>query len=76
MYKRQTALRANDPKMLTCDIEVGYKSTCLPHLGNIAYLTGRQLIFDGKKEKFVNDREADKLLTRKYRKPYIVPNKV
>ena len=71
-----TALRANDPKMLTCDIEVGYKSTCLPHLGNIAYRTGRQLIFDGKKEKFVNDREADKLLTRKYRKPYIVPNKV
>ena len=71
-----TALRANDPKMLTCDIEVGYKSTCLPHLGNIAYLTGRQLIFDGKKERFVNDGEADKLLTRKYRIPFVVPNKV
>ena len=71
-----TALYANDPKMLTCDIEVGFKSTCLPHLGNIAYRTGRQLTFDGKKEKFVNDKEADALLTRKYRKPYIVPDKV
>jgi len=27
-------------------------------------------------EKFVNDAEADKLLTRNYRKPYIVPEKV
>jgi predicted dehydrogenase len=70
------ALRAGKRENLTCDIEVGYMSTCLPHLANIAYRTGRQVIFDGKKEKFVNDPEADKLLTRNYRKPYIVPEKV
>ena len=34
---------------------------------------GRTLSFDGKTEKFVNDPEADKLLTREYRKPFVVP---
>jgi hypothetical protein len=34
---------------------------------------GRQLAFDGKKEQFVNDKEADKLLTREYRKGFEVP---
>ena len=34
---------------------------------------GRTLTFDPKAEKFVNDAEADKLLTREYRKPFVVP---
>jgi len=34
---------------------------------------GRTLSFDPAKEKFVNDPEADKLLTREYRKPFVVP---
>ena len=34
---------------------------------------GRTLSFDPKTEKFVNDAEADKLLTREYRKPFEVP---
>jgi predicted dehydrogenase len=34
---------------------------------------GRTLSFDPKAEKFVNDPEADKLLTREYRKPFVVP---
>jgi hypothetical protein len=34
------------------------------------------LQFDGKNEKFINDPEADALLTRPYRAPYIVPDKV
>jgi hypothetical protein len=33
------------------------------------------LQFDPKAEKFVNDAEANKLLTRNYRAPYIVPEK-
>jgi predicted dehydrogenase len=39
-------------------------------------LAGRKLEFDGKTEKFVNDKEADALLTRKYRAPFSVPDKV
>jgi predicted dehydrogenase len=34
---------------------------------------GRTLSFDPKTEKFVGDPEADKLLTREYRKPFVVP---
>jgi predicted dehydrogenase len=54
----------------------GHYSTVLPHLANISFLVGRKLKFDGAKEKFVNDPEADKLLTKVYRKPFIVPDKV
>ncbi|MCE9562023.1 MAG: Gfo/Idh/MocA family oxidoreductase [Planctomycetes bacterium] len=37
---------------------------------------GRKLDFDGKAERFVKDAEADALLTRAYRKPFVVPEKV
>jgi len=40
------------------------------------YRLGRKLQFDPEKEKFVNDPEADRLLTRPYRKPFVVPEKV
>ncbi|MGQ9761169.1 MAG: Gfo/Idh/MocA family protein [Thermogutta sp.] len=37
---------------------------------------GPKLAFDPKKEKFVDAPEADKLLTREYRKPFVVPENV
>ena len=67
------ALRANDAKILTCDIMEGHLSSTLPHLANIAYRVGRQLQFDGKSEQFVNDTEADRLLTREYRTGFEMP---
>jgi hypothetical protein len=51
-------------------------SAALPALANISYRLGRELTFDGEKEKFVKDPQADKMLTRVYRKPYIVPEEV
>jgi predicted dehydrogenase len=66
------AIRAGDRKLLTCDIEEGHLSAALAHLGNISYRVGRKLTFDGKTERFVNDREADKLLTREYRKGFVI----
>jgi predicted dehydrogenase len=68
------AIRANDPKVLTCDVLEGHLSSTLPHLGNIAYQVGRALTFDGKAEKFVDDKQADRLLTREYRKGFEIPN--
>ena len=70
------AIRANDPKILTCDIVEGHLSSALPHLANISYRVGRALQFDGKTETVVGDAEASKLLTREYRKPYVIPDKV
>ena len=55
----------------------GHLSASLCHFGNIAYRVGEnQLNFNPEKEKFVNNPEADALLTRDYRKPYIMPEKV
>ena len=59
--------------MLTCDVLEGHLSSSLPHLGNISYRVGRALTFDGKTEKFVDDKQADRLLTREYRKGFEIP---
>jgi hypothetical protein len=45
----------------------------LCHLGNIAYRTGRRLEFDADKEVFLNDEQANNLLSREYRKGYELP---
>lgn len=58
------------------DIEIGHLSTRLCHLGNIAYRVGRKLTFDGAREAFVNDPEADKLLGREYSARFEMPSQV
>ncbi len=40
------------------------------------YRLGRALKFDPETEKFIGDKEADKLLTREYREPFVVPEEV
>jgi predicted dehydrogenase len=55
------------------DIEEGHKSTRLCHLGNIAYRTGRALRFDARTETCVDDPEANRLLVRSYRAPFVLP---
>jgi predicted dehydrogenase len=68
------AIRAGDPKVLTSDVLDGHLSSALPHLANISYRVGRSLTFDGKTEKFVDDKQADRLLTREYRKGFEIPS--
>ena len=70
------AIRADNPKLLTCDVLEGHLSSALPHLANISYRVGRSLEFDGKSETFVDDKKADRLLTRPYRKGFEVPKSV
>jgi hypothetical protein len=57
-------------------VETAHLSSGLAHLGNIAYRLDRVLKFDAAAEQFVGDAEANKMLTREYRAPYIVPDKV
>jgi hypothetical protein len=57
-------------------VETAHLSSGLAHLGNIAFRLGRQLKFDPKTEKFVDDADADAMLTRKYREPFVVPETV
>lgn len=69
------ALRSGKKTDLNCDIEVGHRSSCLAHLANISYRLGRELMFDGEKEVFVGDTEANDMLRREtYRAPYVVPD--
>jgi len=71
-----TALKSGKKSDLTCPVEEGVISSDLPVLANISYRLGRELTFDGKNEKFVNDVEADKMLTRDYRAPYTIDNNI
>ena len=52
------------------DVEIGHRSTIVPHLGNIAYRTGRKIRWDAEKEQIIGDEEAAELLGRKARKPW------
>lgn len=55
------------------DIETGRLSTTLCHLGNISHHLKRDVVFDPKTETFGNDKEANRYLTKEYRKPYTLP---
>jgi predicted dehydrogenase len=57
-------------------VETAHMASALAHLGNISYRLGRQLEFDPKTEKFKGDEQANAMLTRKYRAPFVVPEKV
>jgi hypothetical protein len=46
------------------------------HLANISYRVGRTLQFDPNTLSIVGDKEANALLTRRYRAPFVVPEKV
>lgn len=71
------AMRAGKDEGLHCGIQEGFYSSALPLLANIAYrLGGRELTFLGDKEMFANNPEADKMLTRIYRPPYVIPKEV
>ena len=69
-------VRSRKREDLNCDIEQGHLSTALCHLANISFRTGRKLVFDPETETFPGDEEANSLLTRTYREPYVLPDQV
>lgn len=69
-------VRSRKREELNCEVLEGHMSTALCHLANIAFCTGRKLTFDPKTETFPGDAEANALLGRKYREPYVLPDKV
>ena len=70
------AVRSRDPADLNAEIEEGHYSSALCHLANISYRLGRSLEFDPETERFKSDRQANAMLTRDYRHPYVVPKVV
>lgn len=53
--------------------EIAHRSCALVHLGEIAYRTRGRLEFDPQLERFVNCDEANQMLTKTYRPPYLLP---
>ena len=69
-------MRSRKREDLNCEVEQGHLSTALCHLANISYKVGRKLDFDPETETFRGDDEANRLLTREYREPYVMPDAV
>jgi len=66
------ACRSRNHRQLNAEVEIGATSAALVHFANISYRVGRKVTWDDAKRSFVNDSEANKLLTREYRSPYVV----
>jgi len=59
------------------DIEAIYPSTLLVHLANVSYRTGnRKLAYDAGTGWIVDDPEANVLMKRKGRAPWVIPDEV
>ena len=52
------------------DIEIGYRTAALCILGNLSYILGRKLVWDGERERVIGDEQANRLLSRPQRYPY------
>ncbi len=69
------AVRSRDPRDLTAGVEEGVLSANLCHIANISYRLGRRLLIDPSTGRFA-DADANRMLTRDYRAPYVVPERV
>jgi len=66
-------VRSRKREDLLCDVAEGHLSSALCHMANTAYRLRRTLEFDPAKEEYIGDAEANQMLSRAYRKPYVVP---
>jgi hypothetical protein len=54
-------------------IELAHRSSVLPLLGMISWRVGRSVAWDAAKEQITGDPEANALLSRPYRSPWVYP---
>ncbi|MBL9134272.1 MAG: Gfo/Idh/MocA family oxidoreductase [Verrucomicrobiales bacterium] len=54
------------------DIEIAHRTATLCNLGNLSYILGRPLVWDGDREKVVGDEHANRLLSRPQRSPFVL----
>lgn len=57
-------------RMPLADLQTGHRSSIPCLLANISFRTGRKLRWNAEMERFVGDQEADRYLSRTYRKPW------
>jgi predicted dehydrogenase len=71
-----SCVRSRKSEDLRNNILEGHMSASIVHLGLTSFRTRRRLSFDPATEKFPGDDEANRYLTRKYRPPYVIPEKI
>ena len=52
------------------DIEIGHRTATLCNLGNLSYILGRKLVWDGDKQQVIGDEEANRLINQPMRAPW------
>ncbi len=57
-----------------CDVQIGHDATNMSLLGMLSYKLGRSIQWDGDREQVVGDDEANGLLRRSYRGPWVYPS--
>jgi predicted dehydrogenase len=69
------AIRSRDMTVQNGPVQTAHLASSLAHLGNISYRLGRQLEFDPVAERFTGEgeSEANSMLKREYRAPYLLP---
>jgi hypothetical protein len=70
------AIQQGDPRKYNQSIVEGFYSSTLMHLANISYRLRRSLEFDPQTLKVKGDSDANAMLTREYRQPFSVPDRV
>jgi len=55
------------------NLEVGHHISTVAHLGNIALRSGRKIVWDHARQEIVNDPDANRLVSVKYREPWKLP---
>lgn len=57
----------------SCNFGYGHRLTSVGELGNISLWTGKKLEWDAEAERITNDDDANRHLTKEYRKPWTLP---
>ena len=70
------SIRADDRSMLEGDITEGHLTCALIHYANISYRLGRTLDIDTKTQRVIDDKQANAMLGRDYRNPFVIPKNV
>ena len=67
------AVRSRKTEDQNGPVETAHHAAGLAHLGNIAFQRGKVLDFDPRAERFTNDKQANEMLGKTYRKGFEVP---
>jgi len=68
-------LRTRKDRGLGVDVEEGHFTSALCHLANISARLGRTIEFDPAAEQCVGDADANAMLKREYRPPFVCPTR-